>query len=272
MQILIVIEPRISGERATKVIKKTAFPNSHRVEAVRFSGGIWLLWDDSKVTIEAVRHHQQYLHLKMTKDLHWWYLTAIYVSPIELKRKALWEEVHSIAGLINSPWLLAGDFNTLSSPTEKEGGNPASIRKCAIFSNWIENSGLIDLGSTGPQFTWKRDNVQERLDRALGNLPWQEKFSTNLIHLPRIGSDHRPILIKVSTEDARSKQDRPFRFQAACLLHAEFDDFLKRNWRQSGDIATSIERLTKQMQDWNVNTFGKIFLWRRFRGKGCLPG
>ena len=40
---LVMMEPRISGIKADDFIRKSGFARSHRVEAVGFSGGIWLL-------------------------------------------------------------------------------------------------------------------------------------------------------------------------------------------------------------------------------------
>ncbi|KAL9409078.1 hypothetical protein AB3S75_047461 [Citrus x aurantiifolia] len=40
---VVVMEPRISGRKADNFIKASGFDRSHRVEAVGFSGEIWLL-------------------------------------------------------------------------------------------------------------------------------------------------------------------------------------------------------------------------------------
>ena len=42
--LVVLMEPRISGIKADEFIMKNGFDKSHRVEAVGFSGGIWLLW------------------------------------------------------------------------------------------------------------------------------------------------------------------------------------------------------------------------------------
>lgn len=31
------------------------------------------------------------------------------------------------------------------------------MRKCAKFARWIDDCGLIDLGFTGPKFTWWKE-------------------------------------------------------------------------------------------------------------------
>ena len=42
--LVVLREPSISGSKADEFIKKSGFDNSYHVEAVGFSGGIWLLW------------------------------------------------------------------------------------------------------------------------------------------------------------------------------------------------------------------------------------
>ena len=41
-----ILEPRISGSKASKVFDKLGFSNRFIVEASGFSGGIFLLWND----------------------------------------------------------------------------------------------------------------------------------------------------------------------------------------------------------------------------------
>lgn len=49
-----VVEPRISGEEASTVIKKLGFPRSHHVEASGFLGGIWNLWKEDILSVEIL--------------------------------------------------------------------------------------------------------------------------------------------------------------------------------------------------------------------------
>ncbi|KAK8704164.1 hypothetical protein V6N13_047796 [Hibiscus sabdariffa] len=42
--VVVFVEPRIRGRRADSVISSLGFPNSHRVEANGFAGGIWVAW------------------------------------------------------------------------------------------------------------------------------------------------------------------------------------------------------------------------------------
>lgn len=45
-EILIILEPRIIGERAQAVINTLPYNHSRQVDPTGFSGGIWLLWNE----------------------------------------------------------------------------------------------------------------------------------------------------------------------------------------------------------------------------------
>lgn len=58
LDMVALLEPRISGEWADKVCTQIGFANWIRVEVVGFSGVIWLLWRDKvQVTVLATRIH-----------------------------------------------------------------------------------------------------------------------------------------------------------------------------------------------------------------------
>lgn len=51
-----LLEPRVSGTKADEVIDKLDFQYSHRVEAIGFSGGIWIGWKNT-INLEVIRNH-----------------------------------------------------------------------------------------------------------------------------------------------------------------------------------------------------------------------
>ena len=60
--ILVVVEPRISGVKADRIVDKLNFEASFRVEAHGMSGGIWLLWNKSKVNIKILDSSRHFIH------------------------------------------------------------------------------------------------------------------------------------------------------------------------------------------------------------------
>ncbi|KAL4303954.1 hypothetical protein GQ457_10G016280 [Hibiscus cannabinus] len=89
--IVALFEPRISGIVADRVIARMGFSNSYRVETNGFSGGIWLLWDDS-IVIHVTRVANQFITVSVDGSCFRvkFQLTVVYASPVAVKRKLLW--------------------------------------------------------------------------------------------------------------------------------------------------------------------------------------
>ena len=85
--LVVLMEPRISGSKADEFIKKIGFDNSHRVEVVGFSGGIWLLWQNV-IEVEVLLNHKQFIHFRisMNKVFMSW-ATTVYASPNPMLRR-----------------------------------------------------------------------------------------------------------------------------------------------------------------------------------------
>lgn len=98
--------------------------------------------------------------------------------------------------------------------------------KINYFNNFLSSCGLTDLGYIGSPFTWINGrgtihNIKTRIDRAHANADWVSLFpDTKIYHLPRIYSDHCPILIKTDTTLIRGP--KPFRFESMWMSHRDF--------------------------------------------------
>ena len=116
---VVLMEPRISGVKADDFIKKSGFDYFHRVEAMGFSGGIWLLWRSS-IEVEVLINHRQFIHFKicLNKTFVSW-VTAVYASPNPMIRRQLWSHMENLAPSIRGPWLIGGDFNSILYASEK---------------------------------------------------------------------------------------------------------------------------------------------------------
>ncbi|KAI9091051.1 hypothetical protein K1719_028321 [Acacia pycnantha] len=150
VDLMVILEPRVSGNAAVKIIKSWGFKFSERVEAVGYSGGIWLLWNSEALSVDV----------------------------------------------------------------------------------------LIDMETNGPFFTWKGpkwdglERVFKRLDRCLCNVNWLEEFvDAKARVIPKVGSDHHPILIKTMVEHPRAGV-RNFRFEVAWQMHSDFEHFLRNSWKE----------------------------------------
>jgi endonuclease/exonuclease/phosphatase family metal-dependent hydrolase len=96
------------------------------------------------------------------------------------------------------PWLVIGDLNEILYPFEKEGGRDCPIQFMQAFRDALVECNLEDMGYKGDKFTRHRGLIRERLDRALINDLWREKFPAAVLeNLPYSRSDHRPLLLSL---------------------------------------------------------------------------
>lgn len=93
----------------------------------------------------------------------------------------------------------------------------------------------MDLGFKGSTYTWTNKQstsiaIFERLDRALVTVQWSQNFTQAYVnHLPRIHSDHAPILLRTK-ETLRHKPN--FKFENGWLVDPEFHTVCQKSWNQ----------------------------------------
>lgn len=143
--IVVLLEPRISGDQANWVISSLRFECSLRVEARGFSGGIWVVWRDF-VWIDIIENHMQFVHMFIKiRNIEVGFFTTIYGSPNRVLRRSLWVDLVHISVSMNDRWLLAGDFNVLLAKSEWMGHRGMRSRACSDFGDFVQGSSLLDL-------------------------------------------------------------------------------------------------------------------------------
>ncbi|KAL4333466.1 hypothetical protein GQ457_07G012960 [Hibiscus cannabinus] len=257
--IVVIMEPRISGSEADKFIHRSRFEFSYRVEARGFSGGIWLLWRDT-ISVQVLAVSNQYIHAlcSLGGGGGSFFGTFVYASPDALRRRSLWEHLITLDPGIDNPWVVGGDLNVIRSASERFGGSNRRSGICSYFNDFLLNSGLIDMGFSGPRFTWRRGNLFQRLDRCLCNSAWLQAFPWSAVyHLLKLGSDHRPIMLRL-VEDGATCGNRPFRYLSAWNDHSDFPLFLKSVWVVEKSFHENVVNFQNKVRSWNREVFGFI--------------
>lgn len=259
-----LLEPKVSGNQADRICKNIGYDHWVRVEAFGFSGGIWIFWRDN-ILVEIMATHPQFVLLRVAdRKTQPWLLTFVYGSPSHQLRKKLWEDLRAQKLKVTGPWICLGDFNSVISEDEVNNSRSFSQQRCNDFINWIYEEGFMDLGFTGQTFTWSRRYQEDewkgaRLDRVLCNSEGRILFpEAKVEHLPRVGSDHCPILF-CSNDNGRTRNVRPFRFQIAWFTHPGFGDEVKKSWDPCTNLAYNKEILVRNLKKWNISEFGNIF-------------
>ncbi|KAH9666870.1 reverse transcriptase domain-containing protein [Citrus sinensis] len=117
----------------------------------------------------------------------------------------------------------------------------------ASIASQMLDPWMLDLKFSGPRFTWSRGNLSKRLDRAVCNNGWLIKHAnSSVMHLPKIDSDHRPILVKFQNMDSKHGGPRPFRFLAAWLTDERFGSFMNDSWNKGENFLEAVADFTQQ--------------------------
>lgn len=155
--VLVLVETHMGGAHAEKIASMLNFTGHTLVDAVGFSGGIWVYWMKELVAVEPIRKHDQYITMTISRvGALPWYFSAIYASPDPSKRQDLWRELRDFAQSNNEPWLLAGDFNETRFPSERSSSCRESTRRSHGFNAWIDDLQLLEVGFSRASHTWAR--------------------------------------------------------------------------------------------------------------------
>jgi hypothetical protein len=220
------METRLKATELDNIRSKLGFKNCLSVDCVGFgrerAGGLAVMWMEHlnvNISSYSINHIHGWCDDEETGES--WGLTGIYGYPEEQNKRKTWQLVASLARQNQGRWLCCGDFNDILDAQEKKGGNDRSQSQLSIGRHVVAESSLIDLGFEGYPFTWSNGreegaNVQCRLDRALANVEFINRFSPiKVSHLPRFGSDHAAVLICLESPLSGNsrRRRRLFRFE-----------------------------------------------------------
>lgn len=119
---------------------------------------------------------------------------------------------------------------------------------------------------TGGNFTWvssmtSPNPIKIRLDRGLCNENWKYVHPDSFItYLPRINSDHNPLLLSLFTNHQLSPALKPFRFHLLWCDHPGFINPVKGTWEKHHSCLNSkLSEMVENLSNWNKQVFGDIF-------------
>ena len=162
------------------------------------------------------------------------------------------------------------------------GGRPKNNHRALLLKNCLDSCNMIDLGFSGPPFTWSNcqdppNLIQSCLDRVYANSEWITLFLNSFVkHLPKTHSDHCPILMSLASHPSPCLE-RPFRMELMWYSHPTFPPLVKYHWGPSNlDLANISNMFADYVRIWNKETFSNIFfnkkcILARLQGKKCLP-
>lgn len=166
------------------------------------------------------------------------------------------------------PWACMGDFNALLYQADKQGGNLVASSSSGGFRSFLLNIGMVDVGFVGNPFTWtngrfRRNFIQERLDRVMANGGWCTSFPRAILqHFPRTTFNHAMLLL--DTVGEQNSGPRQFKFELFWTRDSFSFDVVKKAWvfvgsRSHAFVMTQCLKNTRvALRDWNRGQFGCI--------------
>ncbi|CAG7894459.1 unnamed protein product [Brassica rapa] len=177
-------------------------------------------------------------------------MTFVYGDPVLERRDQVWERLTHFSTTRNGPWFMIEDFNEIKGHNEKDGGRQHPDSSFLPFKQMVTDCGMLEFPFTGDMLSWvgKRAGhvtVRCRLDRAVGNADWHEKFPHSNVKYMRLwGSYHRPILADILRKPIR--RSKKFKFDRRWLDNEELRQVILEGWK-SPDLplnATMMEHIS----------------------------
>lgn len=138
------------------------------------------------------------------------------------------------------------------------------------FREALSNCGLTDLGFVGLPFTYDngRDgnaNVKVRLDRAVADTYWRERFGeATLYHLVSSRSDHCPLLLEIKKDGFDRQKPIIFRYEIMWERLETLAMEIKEAWCSDpsreglGGIVKALQHVQRALRTWSKKNFGSV--------------
>lgn len=134
--LLALFETKMSGRSADDVCRKLNYNSWIRVEAIGFSGGIWLMWNED-LDIQISHTHPQFIVTEIKRHNRVWNMVFVYASPDHYLRGKLWDDLRERKINLHGAWMAVGDFNVVTGIGEVSNPETFNQRRCAGINDWI---------------------------------------------------------------------------------------------------------------------------------------
>ena len=174
-----------------------------------------LAWQSEYVTVTNPHMTANALtaSISIGGDQAWWF-TGVYGPQGVGAKHAFLQELRDIRDLHAGPWMVAGDFNLIIDPEDKNQG----VLHHAMMGRFRCTLSLLELKEiylNGRRFTWSNERQQptmEKLDRVFSTVDWEERFPDAFLLANSSGpSDHYPLVLILASD---LQMGRRFQFQS----------------------------------------------------------
>jgi hypothetical protein len=158
-------------------------------------------------------------------------LITVYGSPYEEGKDSFISELHELFLDWDGPAMIGGDFNLVGFQSDKSNG-VIGFKWADKFNAWIDMWALVEIGLAGRSFTWsnnQNNRIMSRIDRIFCNTSFEALFPLGSARaLPRLGSDHTPIVWDSGEVNVPKKSS--FKFEKWWSTRVDFLDVVIKAW------------------------------------------
>ncbi|XP_074320432.1 uncharacterized protein LOC141657179 [Silene latifolia] len=263
--IVILSETRVRSPNSLAIVRRLPFDSFEILDPVGFTCGIIILWNAGKTTVSLLNKTDQLINVvvQVPNISFLFFLSAVYASPKFRLRKILWSDLINIAASHDLPWVCLGDFNEVTCSTDKIGGRGIKLNRVNLFKSSLDSCNLIDIGFSGPKFTWtnrRRINpILERLDRVWVNQAWMDQYP-NSHNYHRPVSPPRPLCpIMLKTSLPHHPSVKAFKFETFWTCDPSFYPLVAHTWPSlTNSIPSKLSNLSLTITDWAKVIFGDL--------------
>jgi len=265
-EVLFLMETKNCSNVVVDLQEWLGYDRIFTVNPIGLSGGLALLWKQG-VDIQIKYADKNLIDFQIQFGSFDFFVSCVYGDPAFSSRPNVWEKIKRIGIQRKEPWCMLGDFNAILHNGEKIGGPRKGDSSFLPFKEMLEVCDMLELPSTGNPFTWggRRGDlyIQSRLDRCFGNKNWYRHFPvSNQEFLDKRGSDHRPVLVRLSSTKEMNRGS--FRFEKRMFNKPRVEETIFNAWsgNEGPTVLTKLKKCRKVLSKWkqenNFNSQTKI--------------
>ncbi|KAJ6405030.1 hypothetical protein OIU84_013079 [Salix udensis] len=234
-----LIEPRLGVNSISEKIGGMGLQGWNFVDSESHPPRLLVGWDVGKYNLQVIDKSPQWITCAVTGvgAQTTVTITFVYGHNKPTDRQALWAHLQDQSSAnLNRPWAILGDFNAILSHADRAGGSLQWSTYMEDFPTCLQRAGLIVVPYTGLRYTWhngRRDGqaIQRKLDWVLGNQALLDQWpNAHATFLPRIESDHSPMVLRFMDCHQSSRPPKAFRFLNLWTERDDFMDLVRDNW------------------------------------------
>ncbi|XP_020678836.1 uncharacterized protein LOC110096995 [Dendrobium catenatum] len=222
------------------------------IPAEGLSGGLIVFWRKDLASFSVmVNSSQAIVGVFNIFNKGVWLIASIYGSNDLYKRRSLWKNLEDISNS-ELPIIIGGDFNCILALEDKQGGKKFKFSQgVQDLRNFISSFDLHEVKFIGP--TWCNNKIggariMERLDRCILNSIALQTIQNPVIkHLPRLASDHCPILLNLINPAYR--KNSKIRYEEVWSSYAAATGIVNSSWNKNmnGDPVNALNKKFKRV-------------------------